>query len=117
MPAVFPPGAGERERAAGFEDLALVGAGEEGERMMEAAPFFGRDIDWDGGALALKGEMVDGGNVGNGRGFKIGRDRCESDDIGTMAVELMRNAEMVWPDDTGESAQGVGEFVGVLEAA
>jgi hypothetical protein len=98
-------------------DLALVGAGEEGEWVMKAASFFGRNIDWDGRTLALEREMVHGGNFGNGQGFEIGRNGCEGDDIGAVGVELMRNAEMVWPDDPGESAQGVGEFVGVFEAA
>ena len=117
LPAVFPPGTGERKGAACFVDLALVGAGEEGERVMKTASFFGRNIDWDGRALALEGEMVNGGNFGNGRGFEIERDGCEGDDIGAVGVELMRDAEMVWPDDSGEPAQGVGEFVGIFETA
>ena len=57
-PAVggFPPVAGKREGAAGVEDGAAVGAVEEGEGVMAAAPWLGGDVDGDGGTEALQGQ-------------------------------------------------------------
>ena len=39
LPTVFPPGSGERERATGFSDGALMGTGEESEGAVVAIPF------------------------------------------------------------------------------
>jgi hypothetical protein len=117
LPAVLPPGAGEGEGAAGSTDLALVGAGEESEGVLVMALFFGGDVDLDGRALALEGEEADGRYFGDKRGFEIGRDGGEGDGIGAMGVEVVRDAEVAGADDGGEAAEGVGEFVGVFEAA
>lgn len=48
--------------------------------------------------------------------FEIGGGRREGDDVGAMGVELMRNAEAVWSNDSGEATESVREFVGILEA-
>ena len=48
----FPPVAGEGEGSVGVEDGAAVGAVEEDERVMVAAPWFGGDVDRDGRAVA-----------------------------------------------------------------
>lgn len=117
LPTVFPPGSGERERAPGPANRALMGAGEKGERMVKTTSFFGGDIDGDGRALPFERELVDRGNPGDRRSFKIGGDRRERDDVGTMGVELVRDAEAVGTNDAGEAAEGVGEFIGILEAA
>lgn len=117
LPAVFPPGAGEWVGAASLADGALVGAGEEGERVVIVATFFGGHVDLDGRALALERKVRDGVDFGDGGRFEIGRDRTERDNIGSVGVELVRDAEVPGAHDGGEAAEGVGEFVGVLEAA
>ena len=57
LPAVFPPGSGEWERAAGFSDGALMGAGEESERPLVAVPFFGSHVDRYGRTVAFEREL------------------------------------------------------------
>ena len=57
LPAVFPPGPGERKRAAGFSDGALMGAGEESEGLLVAVPLFGGHMDRNGRAMAFQGEL------------------------------------------------------------
>lgn len=74
LPAVFPPGTGERERAANVADGALMGAGEKGERMVEASPFFGGDINGNWRALSFEGEMIGGRDFGNRWSLQIGSD-------------------------------------------
>lgn len=51
LPATFPPGTGEGERATDGADLPLVRAGEDGEGVLVTAPFFGSDVDGDGWTL------------------------------------------------------------------
>lgn len=116
LPAVFPPGARERKWATSFMNLALVGTGEKGEWVMVTTSFFGGNIDGNGWALAFKWEMIDRWDIGDRWGFKIGGGRREGDDIRAMGVELMRNAEAVWSNDSREATESVGEFVGILEA-
>jgi len=117
LPALVPPGAGEGEGAAGFSDGALVGAGEEGEGMVEAAPFFGGDADVDGRALAVEGESGGRWDLWAGVGLESGGDGVELEVVGAVAVEGLRDAEAVGADDGGELAKGVGELVGIFEAA
>ena len=74
LPTVFPPGTGEGEGAAGVANGALVRAGEEGERVLIVAAFFGGDINRDGGTLAFEREMAGGMNFGNKWSLKIGSD-------------------------------------------
>jgi len=69
LPTLVPPGAGEWKGAAGYFDGALVGAGEEGEGVVEAAPFFGGDADVDGRALSIEGES--GGRWDFGAGGEL----------------------------------------------
>ena len=98
-------------------DLALVGAGEESEGVVVVAAFFGGDIDPNGRALTFEGKVADGDYFGNRGCFEVGDDGTERDDIGTVGVELVGNTEVSGTDDGGEAAEGVGEFIGVLEAA
>lgn len=53
LPAVVPPRAGERERAAGFSDGTLVGAGEEGEGAVVGAVFVRGHVDRNGWAMSF----------------------------------------------------------------
>jgi hypothetical protein len=117
LPALVPPGAGEGERAAGLFDGALVGAGEEGEGVEEAAPFFGGDADGDGRALAVEGEGCRYWDVGAGRELEVGEDGVKLEVVGAVAVEGLRDAEVGGAKEGGELAKGVGELIGIFEAA
>ena len=116
LPAVFPPRAGEWKWATGFMNLALVGAGEKGEWVMVTTSFFGGNIDGNRWALAFKWEIIDRWDLGGYWGIEIGGGRREGDDVGAMGVELIRNAEAVWSNDSGEATESVREFVGIIEA-
>lgn len=94
-----------------------MGAGEKSERVVVAAAFFGGDIDGDGRTLTFEGKVCAGCDVRDGRSFEVWSDRREGNDVGAMGVALMRDAETVWSEDAGESAEGVGEFVGILETS
>lgn len=56
--------------------------------------------------------MFDAGGFG-----EVGSDRVEFEDVGTVGVGDLGNAEAVGSDDAGEAAQGVGELVRVFDAA
>ncbi len=114
---VFPPGAVEGEGASGMLDGALVGAGEEGEGVVVGATFFGGDVDGDGGAVAVEGEVGEEG--GMRLVFVEGRalGRVEGCGVGTMGVWNLGNADAVGADEGGEALEGVGKLVGVFEAS
>lgn len=117
LPALVPPGSGEGEGTAGFPDGALVGAGEEGEGVVKAAAFFGRDVDGDGGTLAVEGKGCGWWDAWAGRELKIGEDGMELEVIGTVAVEGLGDAKVGGAEEGGEFAKGVGKLVGIPESA
>jgi len=95
LPAIFPPGAGERERTASSMNLAFVGAGEEGEGMMITASFFGGDMNGNGRALSFEWKLVNWKYTRSEWGFEIRDDWRERDDIGAMGVDLIRDANAI----------------------
>ena len=110
-----PPGAGEREGAAGLENGSLVRTGEESEGVLVATTFFGGDVNGEGRTLSVEGKTGEGGVLIKRRGVEAGGDGVEGEGIGAMAVECFGDADPVSANDAGEAAEGVGELVGIAE--
>jgi len=116
LPGAVPPVSGEGVGAGGADDFASVGAGEDGEGMLEVAAFFRQDTDSDGRAEARHGEVSGRGDGEGGDFMEVGGGGVHAEAVGTVGVLDLGDAQAVGADEAGEAVEGVGEAVGVAEA-
>lgn len=116
-----PPVTGKRERTAPVGDATAVGAGEEREGDGMGSRGFEGDGDGDGGAETGKrvpaGAGVESADLVFGGLFEEPVSGLKLEGVGAMRGDRDGEAEAIVAEKRGEAGEGVGEAVGMPDAA